>query len=605
MLKQRALFFCSLILLILISTCMADTESYYNLSSVVGQTDSYKEHAESTWFPTDTPEPIDTDIPTSEPTRLGDDFGWVSIESVPSGADAYFDGISQGVTPARVKVKSTASPYHQIWMQKSGYQEWSTSISENPVSGQTVTIRASLVSLPPTDTPTEKPTPTLPPTLVPIPTPYPTEIPTIHPTPTRIGGDKGWISVDSIPGSGEVTFDGVYQGSAPVLIPVYSTGSPYHQILVRMDGYHDWTRSLSENPESGETITVLASLIPIAQLGSIRVTSNPVKSIAILDGGIQDLTPCTFNYLSPGLHTVSIIHDGYQPYSEQTRVTAGGQSQINAGLSPIVKAGAVYITSNPSGADIYLDRSYKGQTPFLVSASSGTHRMELKLAGYNTYQSDINFITTQQTQYYATLSPESSSFGSIQVSSSPGGSSVRLNNDYYGVTPDNGYLDIPSLPQGIYNILITHPQNQDYSGTVAVTQGKITTVSVALQASPHSTSVNGTLSVISNPSGAYIFLNNQIKGITPLVIPSIIPGIYTLTLKTDGYQDIMRQVNISAGLETDATIDMTPVQPTPTATPVPTITIEPTPTESPGPVIPVITSLLLIFICKYSGRLRR
>jgi len=612
MLIKYILFFVSLAFLLSTPLYLADTWNYENLSSADHSVYQVNDLAEPTYYPTGIPpeSPIDSPPVTIEPTQIGGDYGWVYLESVPSGADASFDGISQGTTPVSVKVMSAGSPYHQIWMQKSGYQEWSTSISENPASGQTIPVKAVLISLPPTDTPTQTPTTYPTPTSTPTPTLTfpPTVIPTTTPVPTMIGGDYGWVSIDSIPQGAEITFDQIFPGPSPAMVKVFSTETPYHQIIARMSGYYDWTYSLTQNPGPEDTIPVIANLVPIALYGSIRVTSNPSGSIAVIDGGLQDLTPCTFDSLVPGLHTVRIIHDGYQPYSEQTRVTSGGLSQINAGLSPVIKAGTIYVTSNPGGADIYLDQGYQGQTPFLVSASSGNHRIELKLAGYLNYQSEVNIIPGQQTSFYATLSPDSSASGSIQVASSPGGSSVRLNGDYYGETPHEGYLDITSLTPGIYNILISHPQNQDYSGNVAVTARQTTTVNVALQASPQPSSINGTLYISSNPSGAYIFLDNQIKGITPLILPSLNPGIYTLTLRTDGYQDAIRQVNISAGRETDAIIDMT-ITGEPTTNPVTLnttyITPVPTGTESPAPVLPVISGLCLLFICCYLGKIRR
>ena len=116
-----------------------------------------------------------TDIPTIEPTftveptRIGGDYGWLSIDSSPQGADVSVDGSHEGVTPASVKIYSTSNPSHTITVTKSGYQEWTRHISENPASGETIHQTADLVEIQPT----------------------------ITVEPTLIGDDYGWFKIES------------------------------------------------------------------------------------------------------------------------------------------------------------------------------------------------------------------------------------------------------------------------------------------------------------------------------------------------------------------------------------------------------------------------
>jgi hypothetical protein len=57
----------------------------------------------------------------------------------------------------------------------------------------------------------------------------------------------------------------------------------------------------------------------------------------------------------------------------------------------------------------------------------------------------------------------------------------------------------------------------------------------------------GTLSVKTDPAGAFIFIDGVQRGVTPATIPGIPAGTHTLLLKLDGYQDISTPVTISAG----------------------------------------------------------
>lgn len=544
------------------------------------------------WYPTEFPTeyptffPTDSPVITIEPTPIGNEYGWVSVYSVPSGAWVTFDGSPQGTTPVHIQVLTTGSPFHQIYLSLDGYQEWSTSLSENPGPDQTIPVHADLVPLPPTPTPTLTPTPS--PTITP------------SPTPTLIGPDYGWYYIESVPSGAEITFDGIYQGSAPVQVQVYTTGTPSHQVLARMNGYYDWKTTLSRNPASFETIPLTASLVPRAEFGSIRVTSTPSGSIAILDGGNQDLTPCTFYDVQPGIHKIKVIRDGYQPYTEQVRVTTAGQSQVSASLSPIQKTGTLYVTSSPSGADILLDGVYQGETPYTVYGSAGSHDLVLKLAGYQRWTSGVTIDSGRQNSVHASMTALGPATGSLQVSSTPRRSSVFLDESYYGQTPEKGYLDIPDLKPGSYQARITHPQNQDYSGTVAITAGQVTTLNVALSAAPAPSAVNGTLMVSSHPSGATILLDNRFIGITPLSVPSVGPGDHTLILRMDGYEDAVKQVTITAGGVTDVMVDMIALTPEPTMTPSP----EPT-MAGQGLALSVIGVIGAALLLGYASKNRR
>jgi len=571
------------LLLIIMMTGIVCSEPVFNGAEPDGlPSDGYNQD-NSPDYSTDPQTNVQTDMPIEYPTipiepTPEEEYGWISIRTIPSGAMVTFDGSYQGKSPVIIQVSLSQSRFHQIFISMDGYQDWSTSLSELPGPGQTIPINAVLVPAEPTITPTWTPTET------------PSWTPTPTPTPTQIGSDHGWFSIDSIPSGGEVTFDGIFQGSTPALVRVPATGTPSHQILVRMIGYYDWFQSVQENPLPDQTIPITATLVPKAQYGSIRVTSNPTKCIAIIDGGNQDLTPCTFSDLMPGVHSIKVIKDGYQPFTSQVQVHAASESQLYAQLNQIVQTGTLYVSSTPTGADILLDGVYYGQTPSLLSASAKSHSLTLRLAGYTSWTAGVTINAGRENEIMAQLSPQETQYGAIQVTSIPGSAQVFINNTYEGKTPDTGYLDIPMLRPGTYALRITHPQNQDYEGTVTVRAGQISTVNVALQAAPVPAAINGTLNIDSHPSGAAIFLDNLFKGISPLTILSVPPGEHTLTLRINGYNDAIRQITITGGNTTDVLIEMVPISP-PTAEP--TKTPVPTPTKAPAPVSALLAGVIL------------
>ncbi len=66
----------------------------------------------------------------------------------------------------------------------------------------------------------------------------------------------GYFKVISSPASGEVIFDGQSYGNTPALIRVSTDAVPLHEVVVKMNGYEDFTQQISYNPQSGETIPI-------------------------------------------------------------------------------------------------------------------------------------------------------------------------------------------------------------------------------------------------------------------------------------------------------------------------------------------------------------
>lgn len=498
-----------------------------------------------------------TDYPTSEPTftveptKIGGDTGWVSVDSNPQGAEVNFDGSYQGITPTLITVLSTANPSHTIRVTKSGYQDWSGHISGNPGPGETIYQIANLVE----------------------------NQPTITVEPTSVGNDYGWLKIDSAPQGADVRVDDSYYGTSPALVKIMTAATPSHDIRITMNGYRDYVQHLSTNPGRDETIPIYASLVPLAQYGSISVTSDPSGALATLDSGTQYLTPCTFTQVVSGLHTITVNKAGYNSYTTQVQVNYNSQPRVYAPLTRFQSSGTLYVDSTPQGADVKIDNGWQGQTPQSVgNLINGYHTVRLQLSGYETVTQQVLITAGQETSFSPALvkNPPEVKTGSISVSSNPPGASVYLNADFQGVTPDSGNLDLTDITPGVYTIVLKAPQREEYSSTISVTAGQITPVNAELKAPVTPSAINGTLSVSSSPAGAQVLLDNIFVGITPLTLSSVKPGQYGLILKMGGYNDYSNQVQIAAGMSTTASVNLTPLQVL-TATPTPAQTQARTP----------------------------
>lgn len=422
-------------------------------------------------------------IVSAEDGLIGGDTGEFYITSSPSGGSVYFDGSYRGTTPVYVTVSSTGTPSHAIRITKSGYYDWEDTYSGNPPSGGIITLNADLIFIPVT-----------------------------QPT-TLIGGGKGYYDISSSPSGAYVYFDNIYKGTTPVTVEVSSTGTPGHTIRITLSGYQEWNQYYSGNPSDGQYVYVSASLTPVQNYGSISVTSSPSGATAILDGSNSQITPCTFNNVLRGSHTIQVTKAGYSTWSTTTSVSAGLNTQVYASLSPVTpNTGSIYVTSLPTGASVYVDGTYYGAAPALASGlTPGYHQVRISLSGFQDWVGSVNVQSDVTTKVSQTLSvgPTQTSVpgtGSVSVNSNPSGADVYLDNGYIGISP----LTIPSVTAGSHVVLLTHPGYANWQATVQVQQGATASVDATLSpgptGAPTKASLPGAIAILSLGIIAMAFL---------------------------------------------------------------------------------------------------
>jgi hypothetical protein len=155
------------------------------------------------------------------------------------------------------------------------------------------------------------------------------------------------------------------------------------------------------------------------QTGSLDISSTPSGLVVqvILDGNFKGVTPLVLTNLSTGSHLLQLRSPGYAERVQLVNVNAGQRMQISADYPPIptptpeipttpptpetpsqtVKPtdipttppppGALYISSFPQGATIYLDSKGYGVTPKLIqNLTPKSYVLRLSLVGWKDYK---------------------------------------------------------------------------------------------------------------------------------------------------------------------------------------------------------------------------
>ncbi|WP_321507911.1 PEGA domain-containing protein [uncultured Methanoregula sp.] len=391
----------------------------------------------------------------------------------------------------------------------------------------------------------------------------------VTPVVSALGGDEGWIQVNCNVDGASVSFNGEYKGitsGGSLTVPVYTTGAPVNSVTVDKSGYTPYSTSV-EMPLAGQTRVVYATLNPIpapVNYGSISVESQPSGAQIYFNGDYRGLSPLVISEVWPGKYTIEADMSGYQPYSTSVSVSSGARSSVYCPLTRLDNSGALYIISQPTNSNVYLDGVYRGITPLTLSnLAATTHIVQLDHAGYYDWKSTADVPAGGTRTVSGTLNPMPvSSTGWVYVTSSPGGASVAIDGVGFGQTPASGSLKLNNIPAGEHTVTLSLTGYQPVSAIVSVTANTVSEVNKILQPL---TPVfgKGSLSISSTPSGANVFLDNNFIGITPLTVNDVAAGSHILTLRYDGYQDYSTTTLVNTGATSTVSAVLVATTPTP------------------------------------------
>jgi hypothetical protein len=232
---------------------------------------------------------------------------------------------------------------------------------------------------------------------------------------------------------------------------------PHHEYRqVNMSGYSTngvYTKSLSVPGEYG---TFQVNLGGTVQDRKSNVVTSFMVTGTKVSGGLDSVIPFRIYSTEPGTVKITIMADGEVVFTDQ--VTIG---------SPTSKTGNIYVSTIPSGADVFIDGILYGTTPRIIKeVPPGDRVVKITMEGYRDYQKTVK-VTASRLVTMTGIRLEATS-GSISVSSIPWNADVYLDTVLVGQTP----VTIENVAPGTYQIKVSKTGYKDYVTTVQVIDGK-------------------------------------------------------------------------------------------------------------------------------------
>jgi len=152
-------------------------------------------------------------------------------------------------------------------------------------------------------------------------------------------------------------------------------------------------------------------------------------------------------------------------------------------IPPGIDVGAIYISSSPGNAEIWINGRYTVETNYSIDnpfgftdLTPGTYTVTLRKAGYLDYTEVVNLNPNEIYDIKAVMQPGTTATGWIVIYSDPAGVDVYLNNKKITTAPTT----ITDVQPGTYDLQLKKDGYEDWFYTISVTAGQITRIDATL-----------------------------------------------------------------------------------------------------------------------------
>ncbi|MEA1939379.1 MAG: PEGA domain-containing protein, partial [Candidatus Caldatribacteriota bacterium] len=200
--------------------------------------------------------------------------------------------------------------------------------------------------------------------------------------------------------------------------------------------------------KSGQKYKVEGQIAPDTQPGTEFVQGFATTRPLLVNENIRNLISKKF------MPEVSNDYRAYNSRIKSIIVSSPPATWVSSNLlsfrivpvtPPTVHYGRIVVSSNPSGAKVYLDNSYRGTTPInLDRVNTGKHSIKLVKSGYQEWNKSVYVYSSRTTQVFADLLPLPQ-FGSISVYCNQGNAKIYLDGKYKRRTSANRSVELKNI----------------------------------------------------------------------------------------------------------------------------------------------------------------
>jgi len=290
-----------------------------------------------------------------------------------------------------------------------------------------------------------------------------------------------------------------------------------HMLTARAEGYVPYEKLISIGDESSQEIPVKLEPLP----GNLNVISGLDDVQVIIDDQLAGTAPGLIRDIPRGTHKVEFRKHRYFPLQQEIDIEGLGATQ-SLEISLLPAWGQMQFNSVPEGADLHVDGELIGKTPLTTEILETGSDVRLSLFGYKTWQKELS-MTAGQTESYPAIELMVAD-GLIDISSTPKGAGVTVDDEFRGNTP----LTVPLSPLGDHRVELFLEGYKKAVRTLSVEPEKRT--SMAVELSP----ILGNIKLTIEPGDAEVLVDNSSHGRGSQVL-RLTAKKHKVTIQKEGY----------------------------------------------------------------------
>jgi formylglycine-generating enzyme required for sulfatase activity len=266
-----------------------------------------------------------------------------------------------------------------------------------------------------------------------------------------------------------------------------------YEVEIEHPGYERLRAPLQVTDAASQSYRYTLRKLP----GRLQVRSKVAATFSV-DGRALGPVPGEFR-LAAGRHAYTVTAPRHQPYSGH--VDIAGEEKVQALDVALVPAWApIKLLSEPTGATVLIDGKEAGATPVQVELDAGSHRLELRKAGFKSWVTDLQVVAHEP----QTLGPIRLGVpdGALVVRTEPAGAAVSVGGAFRGRSP----LSIEVRPDVPLDIVATREGYEPAATQTTVASGARR--ELELQLAP----ILGEVTVQAEPAGAEVLASGRVVG---------------------------------------------------------------------------------------------
>lgn len=366
--------------------------------------------------------------------------------------------------------------------------------------------------------------------------------PTVEEETARFGS----VSVTSEPSDANVFLDGKDTGRrTPAILEELSIGKNY-SLRVEKENYGPAEKTISiTSPDK-----IDANLILAEPKGVLNIITDPVGAAVILDGRLTGLTtPAVIEDLPIGKdRRITLSKPGYEDFEQVINLTSVKPQRISTKLNAIApQTGTLSIDSTPKGASILLDGNDTEKiTPATIAGlKPKRYALILKLTGYRQWSGDVDVAADKTAEASANLVKIEEPTEKPPTTEEPLVEETKVPAEKTPVVEEKPREEAKKP---------TEPRKKPEKEIAKKPAPTPTPPEITTPVAPPPTAPTGygpgakpgKIKITSNPSGADVFINAELKGQTPITV-SFPPGTAHILVNKEGLAKYSKSVAVRPG----------------------------------------------------------